>query len=105
MPERTQYAPGTPSWIDLQTTDQDGAKKFYGAMFGWDYDDQPVGRRQRRRLFDGDEERQARRGDRGRAARRRSAALEHVRDGRRCRRDRRAGSGRGRHGDDARRST
>lgn len=43
MPERTQYAPGTPSWIDLQTPDQDGAKKFYGAMFGWDYDDRPVG--------------------------------------------------------------
>lgn len=43
MPERTQHAPGTPSWVDLQTSDPDGAKKFYGAMFGWDYDDQPVG--------------------------------------------------------------
>jgi predicted enzyme related to lactoylglutathione lyase len=43
MPERTQYAPGTPSWIDLQTSDQAGAKSFYTALFGWDYDDQPVG--------------------------------------------------------------
>jgi predicted enzyme related to lactoylglutathione lyase len=43
MPERTQYAPGTPSWIDLQTPDQAGAKAFYGALFGWTYEDRPVG--------------------------------------------------------------
>jgi len=43
MPERTQYAPGTPSWTDLQTTDQAGAKKFYTAVLGWDYDEQPMG--------------------------------------------------------------
>ena len=43
MPERTQYSPGTPSWVDLQTSDQAGAKSFYTALFGWDYDDQPVG--------------------------------------------------------------
>ena len=56
MPERTSYAPGTPSWVDLQTSDPAGAKTFYAALFGWDYDDQPVGttRRQRRVLFDGD---------------------------------------------------
>lgn len=43
MPERTQYAHGTPSWVDLQTTDQAGAKTFYSALFGWDYEDMPVG--------------------------------------------------------------
>jgi uncharacterized protein len=43
MPERTQYAPGTPSWTDLQTPDQAGAKKFYNAVLGWDYDDSPLG--------------------------------------------------------------
>ena len=43
MAERTQFAPGTFSWTDLSTTDQDGAKKFYGELFGWDADDQPVG--------------------------------------------------------------
>jgi predicted enzyme related to lactoylglutathione lyase len=43
MPERTQYAPGTPSWVDLQTSDPAGAKSFYTALFGWDYDDQPMG--------------------------------------------------------------
>ena len=36
MAERTKYAPGTFSWTDLTTTDQDGAKPFYGELFGWD---------------------------------------------------------------------
>jgi predicted enzyme related to lactoylglutathione lyase len=43
MPERTKYEPGTPSWVDIQTSDQVGAKAFYTALFGWEYDDQPVG--------------------------------------------------------------
>jgi uncharacterized protein len=43
MPERTQYAPGTPSWTDLQTPDQAAAKAFYGALFGWSFEDMPVG--------------------------------------------------------------
>ena len=43
MPERTQYAPGTPSWVDIQTTDTAGAKAFYGALFGWEYNDRPAG--------------------------------------------------------------
>ncbi len=43
MAERTKYSPGTFSWADLSTTDQDGAKQFYGGLFGWDADDQPVG--------------------------------------------------------------
>jgi predicted enzyme related to lactoylglutathione lyase len=41
MAERTEYAPGTPNWVDLQTSDQAAAKRFYTALFGWDYDDQP----------------------------------------------------------------
>jgi uncharacterized protein len=43
MPQRTEYAPGTPNWIDLQTTDQADAKQFYGELFGWTYDDLPMG--------------------------------------------------------------
>ena len=43
MPERSSYEPGTPSWVDLQTSDPAGAKQFYGALFGWDYDDQDAG--------------------------------------------------------------
>jgi uncharacterized protein len=42
MPERTSYAQGTPNWVDLQTSDQDAAKKFYASLFGWAYDDQPM---------------------------------------------------------------
>jgi uncharacterized protein len=43
MPVRTSYAQGTPSWVDLQTTDQPAAKAFYAGLFGWTYDDQPMG--------------------------------------------------------------
>ncbi|MDQ1520864.1 MAG: uncharacterized protein QOI55_1937 [Actinomycetota bacterium] len=43
MADRDQYAHGTPNWVDLQTSDQAGAKKFYTSLFGWDYDEQPMG--------------------------------------------------------------
>jgi predicted enzyme related to lactoylglutathione lyase len=43
MAERTQYAPGTFSWADLTTSDQDGAKSFYTSLFGWEFEDNPVG--------------------------------------------------------------
>jgi uncharacterized protein len=42
MPARTSYHQGTPNWVDLQTTDQDAAKRFYATLFGWTYDDQPM---------------------------------------------------------------
>ena len=42
MGERTQYAPGTFSWTDLSTTDQDAAKAFYAGLFGWQAMDMPV---------------------------------------------------------------
>ena len=94
MPERTQYAPGTPSWVDLQTSDQAGAKSFYGALFGWEYDDQPVGHD-----ADGNEVFYSMATKNGKhvaaiaplADARRSAALEHLRDG--CRRRRDGGAG------------
>ena len=43
MPERTKYPNGVFSWTDLTTTDQDAAKQFYSALFGWEADDLPVG--------------------------------------------------------------
>jgi uncharacterized protein len=43
MGERTSHAPGTFSWADVTTTDQDAAKAFYTGLFGWEADDQPVG--------------------------------------------------------------
>ena len=42
MTTMTAYAHGVPSWIDLATPDPTGAKAFYGALFGWHFDDQPT---------------------------------------------------------------
>jgi predicted enzyme related to lactoylglutathione lyase len=42
MGERTSYAPGTFSWIDLSTPDPDAAKSFYTGLFGWEPDDRPL---------------------------------------------------------------
>jgi len=42
MSKRSSYTEGTPCWVDLQTTDLDGAKSFYAALFGWSFDDQAI---------------------------------------------------------------
>jgi len=42
MPVRTSYAQGTPNWVDLQSPDQNAARAFYGSLFGWTFDDQPM---------------------------------------------------------------
>jgi predicted enzyme related to lactoylglutathione lyase len=42
MGTRTSHAPGTFSWVDLQTTDPEAAKAFYASLFGWEYDDIPM---------------------------------------------------------------
>jgi predicted enzyme related to lactoylglutathione lyase len=42
MGERSEYVPGTFCWTDLTTTDQDAAKAFYSALFGWSAEDVPV---------------------------------------------------------------
>jgi uncharacterized protein len=36
MAEVTSYAPGTPSWVDLMTSDPEGARTFYAGLFGWE---------------------------------------------------------------------
>lgn len=36
-------APGTWNWSDLNTNDLDGAKDFYGAVFGWEFDTAEMG--------------------------------------------------------------
>jgi predicted enzyme related to lactoylglutathione lyase len=43
MGERTSYTPGTFCWVDLVVPDQDAAKAFYAALFGWDYQDFGIG--------------------------------------------------------------
>ncbi len=43
MEEITKHQPGTFSWIDLATTDQEAAKKFYSELFGLTTVDTPAG--------------------------------------------------------------
>jgi hypothetical protein len=43
MAEFTKYAPGTPNYVELATTDAAGAKKFYSRLFGWAFNDIPLG--------------------------------------------------------------
>jgi len=40
---KTEYQPGTPSWVDLATTDPAAAKAFYDPLFDWTFDDQNTG--------------------------------------------------------------
>jgi predicted enzyme related to lactoylglutathione lyase len=39
----TAHAHGSPSWFELATHDQSAAKHFYGALFGWTFEDNPMG--------------------------------------------------------------
>jgi hypothetical protein len=43
MPTITTHAPGTINWPELGTTDQDAAKKYYSALFGWKFNDTDMG--------------------------------------------------------------
>ena len=43
MPEFTSYDAGTPSWVDHASKDLEASNAFYGALFGWEAEDMPVG--------------------------------------------------------------
>ena len=43
MATMTKHAPGTFCWAELGTTDQSAAKKFYGGLFGWTFNDNDMG--------------------------------------------------------------
>ena len=43
MPKIESYKQGTPSWVDLSTSDQEAAKGFYSSLFGWEYEDNDMG--------------------------------------------------------------
>jgi uncharacterized protein len=43
MPNINAHKPGSFCWVELGTTDQDAAKKFYGSLFGWTPNDNPMG--------------------------------------------------------------
>ena len=38
MPDRDGYIAGVPCWIDTTQPDPDAATEFYGALFGWEYE-------------------------------------------------------------------
>jgi uncharacterized protein len=42
MGKRTSYEPGTFSYVELHTTDTEGAKSFYGDLFSWQGEDVPI---------------------------------------------------------------
>jgi predicted enzyme related to lactoylglutathione lyase len=39
MPERDGYIPGVPCWVDVSEPDPEAALDFYGALFGWGFED------------------------------------------------------------------
>lgn len=39
MANRTEYPDGAPCWADLATPDLAGARRFYGALLGWSFDE------------------------------------------------------------------
>ena len=39
----TEHKHGTFSWMELATKDAAAAKTFYGELFGWKFDDMPMG--------------------------------------------------------------
>jgi predicted enzyme related to lactoylglutathione lyase len=43
MPNIDKHSPGSFSWIELATTDQNAAKAFYSGLFGWQSADFPMG--------------------------------------------------------------
>jgi uncharacterized protein len=38
MPERDGYIPGVPCWVDTSQPDPEAAVKFYGGLFGWEFE-------------------------------------------------------------------
>jgi predicted enzyme related to lactoylglutathione lyase len=42
MPSTTVHAPGTFSWFELATTNQDAARTFYSKLFGYEVQDNPI---------------------------------------------------------------
>jgi uncharacterized protein len=43
MQEQPEFKPGTFCWVELGTSDSDAAKNFYSQLFGWEYEDNPMG--------------------------------------------------------------
>src|SRR5262245_15846570 len=37
MSEVSSYQAGMPAWVDLMTSDPEGARRFYGELYGWEF--------------------------------------------------------------------
>ena len=42
MGKRTEHAPGTFSWVDLSTRTPTRRRRFYGGLFDWEFEDNPI---------------------------------------------------------------
>lgn len=42
MVDRSSFAPGAPCWADLTAPDLEAARRFYGAVLGWEFQDNGV---------------------------------------------------------------
>jgi predicted enzyme related to lactoylglutathione lyase len=42
MGKREHYEPGTFCWVDLSTSDTDGARIFYSELFSWEFEDNEI---------------------------------------------------------------
>jgi uncharacterized protein len=42
MGDRERYEHGTFSWTDLSTPDAEASKAFYGGLFDWEFEDNPI---------------------------------------------------------------
>jgi len=38
MPERDEYLPGVPCWVDTSQPDPEAAVEFYSGLFGWEFE-------------------------------------------------------------------
>jgi hypothetical protein len=43
MPHIDKHKTGSFGWIELGTSDQNGAKQFYGSLLGWNFEDHSMG--------------------------------------------------------------
>jgi predicted enzyme related to lactoylglutathione lyase len=43
MQESPEFKPGTFCWVELGTSDNQAAKNFYSQLFGWEFEDNPMG--------------------------------------------------------------
>lgn len=40
---KVDFVPGHPCWFEIETPDQNKAKDFYAGLFGWEYEEFPMG--------------------------------------------------------------